>query len=546
MNNLFFIIFNLILYFSGRTFLFLLSLSFPQKKIISNELIKSLYPIFTLFFIGNLTIFLNFFFPIKSFYLFIFILVILFSILGIFLDFKNILNRDYLVKLFLLPLILSSASYGIKFHYDSGLYHLNFQNWIFENKITFGLANLNPFYGYSWIQEYLSSLFFIFNINLFNFFIELIFVVTFFSFLYSSFNQSESNFLKNSTFFLTLFLFFDNFGIGGGGNGSIQIQMVGKPDVAIGILYIIVGLITFNDLKNFQASQFNFFIILALSLFAFQLKPTGAPLLFVVLYYFFKSNKNINLFHKENLLLIFLGFNYLLKNFIISGCLLFPISQSCLQNLPWINFNHLKTSLSWTIEGNFRTEIGSGFIKSIQQFLNHAYNFQIYSNFLISIFVIFLIRKFLFTLNKTDNNKLALIIFLIANYIYFFVTVPAFRNAFGLFLLVILIFTLDDLELKIKYKFLIKKSFFVILFLITTLLFPRMYMYNQLLQNKLSYLDFSVELVSYTQFNNDFVVAEFNKCWKNINCIIPTGYNNYFFLENKFGYKIIYSSSSSF
>ena len=42
------------------------------------------------------------------------------------------------------------------------------------------------------------------------------------------------------------------------------------------------------------------------------------------------------------LLLIFTSIIYFVKNLIISGCLIFPISQTCINYLPWTNTENVQ------------------------------------------------------------------------------------------------------------------------------------------------------------------------------------------------------------
>ena len=55
------------------------------------------------------------------------------------------------------PFLLGISSYGISIAQDAGLYHLNAQSWIINEKVNFGLTNLHLRYGHSSIFEYISS-----------------------------------------------------------------------------------------------------------------------------------------------------------------------------------------------------------------------------------------------------------------------------------------------------------------------------------------------------------------------------------------------------
>ena len=195
------------------------------------------------------------------------------------------------------------------------------------------------------------------------------------------------------------------------------------------------------------------------------------------------------MFSKFNFYLYFLSISYLIKNFIISGCFLYPINLTCLGNISWLNFNHIAESTSITIRDNQRYILGNNFFEWCNNFIFHAYNLQIYTNFIFSLFIIFLFKILFFkTIIKNKHLKLNYCFFLLINYLLFFFTVPVFRNAYGLFLSTLLIFTIDEIEYKNNFTFLFNKITFFLLMLFTLLLFPRFFMYSEALNNNFQYI----------------------------------------------------------
>ncbi len=551
MNNFIFLIFYLASYLCGKSLFILIvkNNKFSKNKIDRfediNNYIHNLYPLFSIFALGNLVLLLNFFTPIKEVLLLIFGFFIILFIYGIFELYKTKLKDFNLVNQIFIPLVISISSYGIKFHYDAGAYHLNYQNWIYNSKINFGLSNLNPYYSYGSIQEYSASVFKYFNNNLINYFIELVFFVSFFGFIFSLLKLSENLFLKNSSLFVLIYLFLDNFGYKGGGNGALQIQMVGKPDTAVGILWIIITLLIINELIKKHTNQLNFSIILVLCIFAFQLKSNAGPLVILLLFYFLTFRKKLNLFSKFNFYLYFLSISYLIKNFIISGCFLYPINLTCLVNVSWLNFNHIEESTYITLRDNQRFMLGNNFFEWFNNFISHAYNLQIYTNFIFSLFIIFLFKILFFkTIIKNKHLKLNYCFFLLINYLLFFFTVPVFRNAYGLFLSTLLIFTIDEIEYKNNFTFLFNKITFFLLMLFTLLLFPRFFMYSEALNNNFQYKDFDIEKVTYNSSFKGYVVPiESNQCWYKLNCLLPTSSIKKIYSYEKWGYQFFTSSS---
>ena len=154
MTSVLFISFHILLYLLGRGFVLALSKIIKLKFEIENTIIGNLginyyYPIIALFVIGNLTVFINFFSPINTIYIKILFVIFLFINL---LDLRFVFDRDCIVNLGIIPFILSISSYGINIAQDAGLYHLNVQSWIREEKIHFGLSNIHSRYGLSLIH----------------------------------------------------------------------------------------------------------------------------------------------------------------------------------------------------------------------------------------------------------------------------------------------------------------------------------------------------------------------------------------------------------
>ena len=544
MNNLIFVFFYSVLHFSGFTiftkFLKISKIETQEKS----KLYSSFYPLISLFFIGNLNLILNFFSPLKKVAIFVVAFFLFLAVYGLIISFKNKYIKESFINLFLLPFLISFSSYGIKFHYDSGAYHLNYQNWIYENKISLGVANLNPFYSYGSLQEYIFSNLSYFNVNLLFLFVELTFFTVFFVWIFQYINDKNNDFLQRCALFIAIFLFLDNFGYMGGANGSIQIQMVGKTDTAVAIIWVLISMMIINDLLKKNSNQNQFFLILTLGLFALQLKSNAAPLIFLILFYIFKFRKTFLFVNFQNIMLLILLNLFLVKNFLVSGCVLYPLSFTCFKKASWLNFDHIYESSYITLRDNRRLQFGENFIQSLVDLLNHSYNIQIYTNFLLSLIFIFIFKKIFYkTKNRNTQLKITYLIFILINFILFFFTVPAFRNGYGLFLSSVILFTIDELELKRKLGFLFNKYTYLLLTLFTIILFPRFFMYSEAINNNFSYVDFEIGIAKYEKINESFTVPiGNNQCWYKENCLLKTKYNNNILIEERLGYTIISST----
>ena len=146
--------------------------------------------------------------------------------------------------------MLSISTYGTGFHGDAAGYHLNAQLWLREEPIVFGISNITWTYGYQSIFEYISSLFWIENNYVFLHFINVIFMILFFTFLSNNLFQRENNFLFFSSLFILGFGILDNLGVDGGKNGFVAFQSIGKFDMSFSIIFFITSLLIFDSLKR--------------------------------------------------------------------------------------------------------------------------------------------------------------------------------------------------------------------------------------------------------------------------------------------------------
>ena len=76
-------------------------------------------------------------------------------------------------------------------------------------------------------------------------------------------------------------------------------------------------------------------------------------------------------------------------------------------------------------------------------------------------------------------------------------TVPAFRNGFGLFLSSVILFAIDEIEINNKLGFLLNKYTYLLLIFFTIALFPRFFMYFEAKNNNFSYIDFEIGMTEY-------------------------------------------------
>ena len=371
--------------------------------------------------ISFVSLLINFFLPIDQIIGNIFLIFSIIIFLIFFYFEKNklkILIYSFLTSILVTILILYSNIYRP----DAGLYHLPYIQLIHENKIVLGATNIHFRFGHISILQYLSaiynneimpleviilppailvSLFFLYflsfydknyNFNEIKIFIFLIAIYTFYSF------NRFSNFGNDAVAHLFFFLFCIRF---------IQIQFDEKKINEFGNLVVI---------SIFAFFQKVFMIFLPIICFIIFLK------------FFFKKNvfKNKKIFFSVIFLLA-----WLIKNILTSGCMIYPISFSCIESLNLININSVTevaiASESWSKDWPNRNDNSLNMMEYNTNFnwlyawINNHFKVVIvkFTPFLITIFfvliysIIFLKKKNLEINNKKFTKKI-LILFAIS------------------------------------------------------------------------------------------------------------------------------------
>tara|TARA_X000000950_G_C13870632_1_gene642712 strand:+ start:475 stop:2007 length:1533 start_codon:yes stop_codon:yes gene_type:complete len=487
-----------------------------------------MYPIIGIIFVSNILIILNFFLPLKS----TFIYLLLFLILLInFYDFKKVKISLDPLKLFyfiVVPGILIFSSFDISYHYDAGYYHLNTQNWLRESNIIFGFVNIFWPLGMTSIYEYLSAALWLNRNFLLLHLIDIIFIHFFFVFVADSFFNPKYKEYKYMSVFILLFGVLDNFGFGGGRNGFLYFQGVGKQDIPLAILFFFISFTIFIFFKYKDISLSEIGLISIMSLFVFQLKVSSAIIFYVIgfLFYLTLSKKIFTLkkLIKSQTLFIFLSAIWFLKTYLTSGCFIFPLSVTCVNSFSWYiqgsteAFEYISKHASLYFDTRQLT-----FIEWFQSFLSYDINRNVLFNFLISLSILGLFKFLVFTKNsdKEPFLKFVLFSFILINisYLIFFGPIP--RYSIGIVLVIVSSFSLFIGNFKIKFN----NSLFVALALLSVLTLVRISSYQAFLNNDQHNLfdpsDYEVinKEIGFTNFNENWVIpSEGDQCWTNLYC----------------------------
>ena len=292
----------------------------------------SLISIYGFIILSLIILLTNFFFPI-NFY--VCNSIILFGILiGINFFFKKRIKINLLNYFFFISIIsLLLLSYSNINRPDAGLYHIPYIQTLHENKIIIGLANFHFRFGHISIIQYSSS---IFNNSFFPkeaLSVPVAIIISvFFIYLISYFQNIKDNEdnkeIKIFIFFITLYSFysfnrFSNFG-----------------NDATAHLFFFLFIIIYLKINFKKITLDEFGSLFLISTFAYLQKPFML-LLFVVIFFIYVIRIKILrfkiFFNKKIIVSLFLLIFWTIKNFMISGCAIYPIKQTCLDNELYIN-----------------------------------------------------------------------------------------------------------------------------------------------------------------------------------------------------------------
>lgn len=438
---------------------------------------------------------------------------IIFS-LGIFLftifirlNFRSI---DFKI-LSLVFIILLIAFYCFKTHDDFPYYHFPYTNFLTKSDLIIGLGN----YDHGWRTPssifYFNSLFYLPFVKYYLFHIGAILIMGFSiaTICFEAYKKFLSRQIDTAFYFKTLsiiFIFIFFYRISEHGTDrSAQILSF------LLILEILTFIMKQQNFENFF-TKFLILISLIVSLKSFYF----IYIIFIIPIYYFiykeaKIYRNLNIlknnFFYFSILLIFL---VIITNIFNTGCLIYPLKFSCLNNISWsIPHYEIEKMLihyeNWSKAGattgfKFKADNPQEYISNFNWVSGwiERYFFNKVSDFLLGLFLIILIFLFLFGFqNKKSKNKFNFNLIYLALFILileWFYNHPSLRYG-GYSLIAISIFLPFSVFLSqrtIDKKFPFKIS---ILIIITILIF----FYRNFDRLKLEY-----DQYNYSIFNNAF------------------------------------------
>lgn len=330
--------------------------------------------------LSQLSLILNFIFPINKF--------ITFTLIPLFVIYFFLQKK---IKKELFKLILISI-FSIFFYYagnnaeDYSLYHLTNLQAITNHKIILGLAHIKLNLGQSPIAFYGDAIFQNLPFIKYNFnYLSFISFAAVLFFIYDLLKNTKV--FKFCDYFLLISVIYF----------TLKFSRLGAHGADfISTALIILGLFFFLKInfKNIKESS-NYHSILISTLFIsnayfFKIFSITYYILLLIIIFFLIKKKYLKKYYNFIILIIILNFAFFLKNILISGCMIFPIAETCFDEFSWgigkpSIYNWKLINEAWTkgwynnFELNYdeyilnfnwlNTWLNNHFIKSLEKFL---------------------------------------------------------------------------------------------------------------------------------------------------------------------------------
>jgi len=259
-------------------------------------------------------------------------IIILIFFLYILVNNKLIIKKFFIYSIFSAVICTLIITLDNTYRPDAGLYHLPYTKILNEEKIIFGLSNIHFRFGHTSIMQYLAAI----NNN-WIFYDKGILVPL--SVIYSYFILyyfQEIKYEKNKLILLFNFIIFSFLCL------KINRYSDFGNDAPANIFYFYLVSLTLKNYKKF--SKENLGEILVISVFIIFNKITLFLSTLIPLSILFCKEKIIYINSRIFIFLIMFVFSFFLKNFIISGCLAFPIEKTCIKDVFWYDFNSKRGS----------------------------------------------------------------------------------------------------------------------------------------------------------------------------------------------------------
>ena len=395
----------------------------------------SLQLIFGLIILSFISLSINFFSPVNEL---LSSLILIFSFFIIIKYRATFLSKKYLIFCFISSIIIFLLiTISDVYRPDAGLYHLPYIGILNNEKIIFGLSNLHFRFGHISIIQYTSAISnnFIFRENGIVFPSALIassVIINFLSNANRNFKKDKFNFHFFLINFFLIFIFYKANRYGEYGNDTPA--------------HLLMFLLISEIIKNInKVSSEKFFNLVLISIFIIMNKIILLLSIFYPLVFFFSNKLKLKIFNFKNIFILLFVFIWFVKNIIVSGCLLYPVGITCINNLKWVDEKEAKMvsieNEAWAKgwpdykrnNSNFSQEEYS---KKFNWFETWSKNhlkkiIKIFLPYLILIIILPLILSKKTNLPKYNREFNYLLILTLAGCLMWFLKVPVFRYGYS-------------------------------------------------------------------------------------------------------------------
>ena len=485
------------------------------------------------------------------------LMVFIFGLISFIFFLKNLNDKKNFYLLIIILLFLFIGLLIHKTHDDFPFYHFPYSYYLTQHPIHVGIGLFNSGFKTPSSIFYLNSLFYLPIIKFYSFYIVTLILMGFsnliiLNVIFDNLKNKKIDYL----FYLSLlfFIFINVF--------FYRIQEHGT-DRSAQILILILFLQIFS-LINFSKDKFekiNLIMILIGIIISLKSFYVLYLILSIPIIYIFYKKKKLNLIlyiikNKIFFLLLLLIFLIFLTYYLNSGCFIYPVHQTCFDNLAWATGSEEVKKMNiwyqqWSKAGatpNFRVENPEDYVVGFNWLENwiDLYFFNKVFDFLLGV-IITCIILFLVYYNKIKTikkNKYIYIIyfFIFLLFIEWFYNHPTLR--YGGYCLIALLFFIPTSLLMEKYNLTSKKVYIktISIILITTIIFlSRNYMRITQEVEKYSYKPFNFAFYnldsSHFRIDNEFkrillnyedCINKINTCDKNLKPSIKKIFNNSF------------------
>ena len=278
------------------------------------------------FFVGLIVLLLHFFTPINN--LISISIIILGIILFIFSKFSFNKKKFYLYFFYLI--VISFILIGYSEHpIDASMYHHPYVSYLKSQKIIYSIANIEFRFGHISLLQYVQSAFSntylnpltLSNIN-----------IIFFTFFLIFSSQIIFNSNKNNILFLATLLFSSFVLIKMGRYREFGNDLI--PFLVASYFLIILIKEQSNINHNFKNSIFIYLPIYFCFMLSHKITYIFSCLIFLSI---INKDKIIHLIKNKYIVILFFSFTslWLLKNYIETSCLIYPVVETCNKNSGW-------------------------------------------------------------------------------------------------------------------------------------------------------------------------------------------------------------------